>query len=36
MKERLKKYFMEIGIKVEGLKVEIDNTEEVKKRKEQI
>ena len=36
MKERLKKYFMEIGIKVEGLKVEIDNIEEVKKRKEQI
>ena len=36
MKERLEKEFLEIGIKVEGLKVEIDNIEEVKKRKEQM
>ena len=36
MKERLEKEFLEIGIKVEGLKVEIDNIEEVKKRKDQM
>ena len=36
MKERLEKEFLEIGIKLEGLKVEIDNIEEVKKRKEQM
>ena len=36
MKERLEKEFSEIGIEVEGLKVEIDNVEEVKKRKEQM
>ena len=32
----LEKEFSEIGIEVEGLKVEIDNVEEVKKRKEQM
>ena len=36
MKKRLEKEFLEIGIKLEGLKVEIDNIEEVKKRKEQM
>ena len=36
MKELLEKEFSEIGIEVEGLKVEIDNVEEVKKRKEQM
>ena len=36
MKERLEKEFLKIGIKVEGLKVQIDNIEEVKKRKEQM
>ena len=36
MKDRLEKEFSEIGIEVEGLKVEIDNTEEVIKRKEQM
>ena len=36
MKERLEKEFLEIGIEVKGLKVEIDNIEEVKKRKEQM
>jgi hypothetical protein len=34
MKERLEEEFEKIGIEVEGLKVEIDNMEEVKKRKE--
>ena len=36
MKERLEKEFLEIGIKLEEFKVEIDNIEEVKKRKEQM
>ena len=36
MKERLEKEFSKIGIEVEGLKIEIDNIEEVKKRKEQM
>ena len=36
MKDRLEKEFSEIGIEVEGLRVEIDNTEEVIKRKEQM
>ena len=36
MKERLEKEFLEIGIELEGFKVEIDNIEEVKKRKEQM
>ena len=36
MKERLEKEFLEIGIEVEGLRVEIDNIEEVMKRKEQM
>ena len=36
MKERLEKEFSEIGIEVEGLKIEIDNIEKVKKRKEQM
>ena len=36
IKESLEKEFSEIGIEVEGLKVEIDNVEEVKKRKEQM
>ena len=36
MKDRLEKEFLEIGIKLEGLKVEIDNIEEVKKRKDQM
>ena len=36
MKERLEKEFSEIGIEVEGLKIEIDNIEEIKKRKEQM
>ena len=36
MKERLEKEFSEIGIEVEGLRVEIDNIQEVKKRKEQM
>ena len=36
MKERLQKEFSEIGIEVEGLRVEIDNIQEVKKRKEQM
>ena len=36
MKDRLEKEFSKIGIEVEGLKVEIDNIEEVKKRKEQM
>ncbi|CAB4032059.1 Hypothetical predicted protein [Paramuricea clavata] len=34
MKERLEEEFEKIGIEVEGLKVEIDNMEEVKQRKE--
>ena len=36
MKERLEKEFSKIGIEVEGLKIEIDNIEEVMKRKEQM
>ena len=36
MKERLEKEFSKIGIEVEGLKIEIDNIQEVKKRKEQM
>ena len=36
MKDRLEKEFLEIGIKLEGFKVEIDNIEEVNKRKEQM
>ena len=36
MKERLEIEFSEIGIEVEGLRVEIDNIQEVKKRKEQM
>ena len=36
MKERLEKEFLEIGIEVEGLKIEIENIEEVKNRKEQM
>ena len=36
MKKRLEKEFLEIGIQLEGLKVEIDNIEEVRKRKEQM
>ena len=36
MKERLEKEFSKIGIEVEGLKIGIDNIEEVKKRKEQM
>ena len=36
MKERLEKEFSKIGIEVEGLKVEIDNIEEIMKRKEQM
>ena len=36
MKDRLEKEFSEIGIEVEGLRVEIDNIQEVKKRKEQM
>ena len=36
MKKRLQKEFSEIGIEVEGLRVEIDNIQEVKKRKEQM
>ena len=36
MKERLEKEFLEIGIKLEGLRVKIDNIEEVKKRKDEM
>ena len=36
MKERLEKEFLEIGIKLEGLQVKIDNIEEVKKRKDEM
>ena len=36
MKERLQKEFSQVGIKVEGLKVEIQNMEEVKETKEAI
>ena len=36
MKERLEKEFLEIGIEVEGLKIEIENIEEVKNREEQM
>ena len=36
MKERLEKEFLEIGIELEGFKVEIDNIEEVKQRKKQM
>ena len=36
MKDRLEKEFLEIGIKLKGFKVEIDNIEEVKERKEQM
>ena len=36
MKKRLEKEFLEIGIQLEGLKVEIDNIEEVRKRKKQM
>ena len=36
MKERLKKDFWETGSKVEGLKVGVDDIQEVKKRKEQM
>ena len=36
MKERLEKEFSKIGIEVGGLKVEIDNIEEIMKRKEQM
>ena len=36
MKERLEKEFLEIGIELEGLRVEIDNIGEVEKRKEQM
>ena len=36
MKERLEKEFLEIGIKLEGFKIKIDNIEEVKKRKEEM
>ncbi len=36
MKERLQKEFSQVGIKVEGLKVEIENMVEVKKTKEAI
>ena len=36
MKERLKKDFLEIGSKVEELKVGVDDIQEVKKRKDQM
>jgi hypothetical protein len=36
MKERLKEEFLQIGIEMEGLKVEVDNIEEVMTRKEMI
>ena len=36
LKERLEKEFLEIGITVGGLQVEIENMEEVKERKEQM
>jgi hypothetical protein len=36
MKERLEEEFLEIGIELEGLNVEIENIEEVKTRKEMI
>ena len=36
MKERLQEEFSQVGIKVEGLKVEIENMEEVNKTKEAI
>ena len=36
MKDRLEKEFLEIGIKLEEFKVEIDNIEEVKEREEQM
>ena len=36
MKERLKKEFLEIGKEVEGVKVGVDDIQEVKKRIEQM
>ena len=36
MKERLKKDFLEIGTKVEGLNLGVDDIQELKKRKEQM
>ena len=36
MKDRLEREFSDIGIEVEGLKVEIDNIEEIMKRKDQM
>ena len=36
MKERLEKEFLEIGIELDGLHIEIDNIEEVEKRKERM
>ena len=36
MKERLQEEFSQVGIKVEGLKVEIENMEEVNEKKEAI